>query len=388
MNRTIEDNLDSVILAPSANREEYAQHTHRPVFKHLMYTTPFFASTRQFPARNLVALAAVVNSINIENDPYVQSLRQRLATFQPASAEWTRIDQRLSKTITREDSYTHKGLRDFLRAAEDICCDLGPWCADWFIEKIIHRAQASTGSYHSVIEVWNKKEKHYLLSILSRVHVVPVSYEDKDVVSGVTDKVEALIECLLKEKALADADNEVYSCLVFVQRRDSVLALSELLRRHPASRSLFHVGCLLGSSNSQYRRAFLDITRELLGQSQADTLRDFRIGEKTLIISTAVAEEGIDIQACGTVVRWDIPENMVSWAQSRGRARRKKSTFVLMFDNSGEDEERILKWQKLEREMEAQFLMQRHSLRQQRPQATDPMQTDENDEQFRVNSTG
>jgi endoribonuclease Dicer len=78
---------------------------------------------------------------------------------------------------------------------------------------------------------------------------------------------------------------------------------------------------------------------------------------------------------------------MVSWAQSRGRARRKKSTFVLMFDQDGADQERILKWQKLEKEMAAQYRRQRYPPAQ-RPMATDPLWDGEDDVCFRVDSTG
>jgi endoribonuclease Dicer len=132
----------------------------------------------------------------------------------------------------------------------------------------------------------------------------------------------------------------------------SVLALAEVLSCHPLTKDIFSIGTLLGSSESTYRPAFLDITRQLLRQPQADTLTDFRTGEKDLIVSTAVAEEGIDIQACGSVVRWDPPSNMTSWAQSRGRARRKKSSFILLFPHGPGYEMEVLKWQTLQKQME------------------------------------
>ena len=93
----------------------------------------------------------------------------------------------------------------------------------------------------------------------------------------------------------------------------------------------------------------------MLTQSQAEVLLDFKVGEKNLIVSTAVAEEGIDIQACGSVIRWDIPQNMTSWAQSRGRARRQRSTFILMFHESDFHDGLVLKWERLESEMQAKY---------------------------------
>ncbi|KIK50442.1 hypothetical protein GYMLUDRAFT_987672 [Collybiopsis luxurians FD-317 M1] len=89
---------------------------------------------------------------------------------------------------------------------------------------------------------------------------------------------------------------------------------------------------------------------------------DFRLGEKNLIVSTSVAEEGIDVQACGCVIRWDRPMNMALWAQSWGRARKRRSTFVMMFEEgavgvgSGMGREDVVKWQRLEAEMVARYL--------------------------------
>jgi len=76
----------------------------------------------------------------------------------------------------------------------------------------------------------------------------------------------------------------------------------------------------------------------MLKEPHEDTLMAFKIDEKTVIISTAVAEEGIDIQACGSVIRWNPPPNMASWAQSRGRARRERSTYTMMFAKGGKDQ--------------------------------------------------
>jgi endoribonuclease Dicer len=133
-----------------------------------------------------------------------------------------------------------------------------------------------------------------------------------------------------------------------------VIALAEVLSCHPLTKDVFRIGTLVGSSDYARRTTPLDITRGLPKNKQADTLRDFRTGEKNLIISTSVAEEGIDVQACGCVTRWDLPSNMASWAQSRGRARRQRSTFILMFpthDGWSDYESVLQKWQESERQM-------------------------------------
>ena len=345
----IEGNLDSIIRAPHNTRLELAQFVHRPVFKHVMYdpasiTDPPFST-------NLAALSAIVSALDIENDPYVQSLRRQLAKSTSRTAEHLRLDQKLSKVILKQDSFTHKGLRDFERTAHVILEDLGSWAADWYVWEVIQQAKHVANPYDNIISTWKNSEKAYLLSIINQVVVSPVSYYANDIAEETSDKVRVLIEVLLSEKFDAEAENESYSGLVFVQRRDTVLVLAEILRHHPFTADIFRFGCLIGSSDSAYRHSLLDITRMMLKDTQEDTLADFKIGEKNVIISTSVAEEGIDIQACGSVVRWDPPPNMASWAQSRGRARRKRSTFTLMFMRGGSDQGNVTKWEKLEQEM-------------------------------------
>lgn len=243
-----------------------------------------------------------------------------------------------------------KGLRDFQRAADDILYDLGPWAADWYVWTVLERAKEACTSKGGMYS-WHKKEKQHLAKILDRVIVTPVSYYEDDILGETSHKVVALIQALLNEKEDAEEHDEVYSGLVFVQRRDTVIALSELLAHHPFTKGTFKVASLLGTSDSSSRHSFLDITRKLLRQSQDETLSDFRRGDKNLIISTSVAEEGIDVQACGCVTRWDPPPNMVSWLQSRGRARRKRSTFIVMVADGSSTQEDMMKWDDMANEV-------------------------------------
>jgi len=383
--RVIEANLDSVIRTPRQHLEELATFVHRPVFKHIQYEAAPYEYTVS-PSRNVAALESVIATMNIENDPCVQSLREQLTSLQPGP-ERTRVDQKLSKAISKKNTYTHKGLTDFARAASEICTDVGPWAADWYVAKVLEQAKTAATPYKNIIAAWQHKEKTYLLGILASIPVVPVSYDPADILAGISDKTQVLVKCLVAEKASTEEYEEDYSGIIFVTRRDAVLALNEVLSHHPLTEKIFRIGCLLGSSDSGYRRSFLDITRKLLDQTQSEVLRDFRLGEKNLIVSTAVAEEGIDIQACGSVIRWDIPTNMTSWAQSRGRARRQRSTFILMFDDYQVHDGLVLKWERLEKEMQASYNNTRPQLRRE-PSDEESMNQDEEYLEFRVESTG
>ncbi|THH18353.1 hypothetical protein EW146_g2613 [Bondarzewia mesenterica] len=357
--RTLEANLDSTIRAPLRFREELSGFVHRPEFKHTIYAAPTYNMIGPAPSRNLVSLQSVVSSLNIEDDPYALSLREKLRHL-PPGPDRDRTDQKLSKTISKQDSYTHRGLKDFLRAAEDICMDLGEWAADWYIQRVLEQAQKADGMFPHYASVWSNREKQYLMDALSSIQVIPVSYEPVIVRARSSAKVHALVNTLLAEKVTFESLGEEYRGLVFVTRRDAVLALAEVLAHYPGTAQVFETGCLLGMSESSRRHSFLDITRELLRQPATETLRDFKTGDIDLIIATAVAEEGLDIQACCNVVRWDPPPNMVSWAQSRGRARKRRSTFILMFSDNSVYQGQVRDWERLEMEMVNLYNSERH----------------------------
>ncbi|TRM58708.1 hypothetical protein BD626DRAFT_410125 [Schizophyllum amplum] len=349
--RTIERNLDATICAPRVHRKELLSHVHRPTFKHVLYSTP---GEDDAPfSTNLAALQFVINGVDIEQDPAVIGMRRRLPTLVPGTPEHHRTDQKLSKALHKKQTFTHTGLTAFQRTAEDICRDLGAWAADWYVWTVVQEVRKAARLGNSIISLssWGNQEKKYLLGILDRVAVNPVSYAADDILDDSTEKVHALVNTLVHEKFEAEAANEAFSALVFVTRRDSVFALAELLRRHPVTSREFSVGNLVGTSESTHRHSFLDITRVLLDEKLDETLADFRLGIKNVIVSTSVAEEGIDIQACGCVVRWDPPPNMASWVQSRGRARRKRSVFVLMLSSDSGQRKDVSEWERLEREM-------------------------------------
>ena len=376
--------MDSTICAPLLFRGELEGFVYRPRFKPVIFASPEYLLEGTPPSRNLQSLEAVVSSLNIEEDPRVISLRAELRRHEPGPKR-NRIDQRLSEAIHKRNTYTQKGLRDFERAAKEIRSDLGEWAADWYIEHVCKYAASADNTFSFTVE---ESEKQYLLKHLSRVKITPVPDDDpKDILRRSSDKVEKLIDVLLEEKAYFESEDIKmdYRGLIFVTRRDAVLALTEVLARHPRTAPEFTVGSLLGESGSFRRRSFLDITQLLLRQPANETLADFRIGSLNLIVATAVAEEGLDIKACCNVVRWDMPQNMVSWMQSRGRARQERSSFVLMLSDTLEFEPTVRKWKEQENEMTRLYIAR------QTYQA--PLVDDEDDDEdgslrFTVPSTG
>jgi len=380
--------MDATIRSTRLNRDELAKHVHRPVFKRVEYQEPAYIKQSfpfdcQLPSYNFMVLQEVINSMDIENDPFIKQSRARLARLPPGSSR-NQLDQKLSKILAKQDTSTHRGLREFLTAASAICVDIGPWAADWYVSKVIEKAKAAGGPFQHVVRRWQDTEKHYLLEALGRVSIIPVSYDPVEICAGCNDRLNVLIEAVMNEKMDFESNDMEFSGIVFVTRRDAVIALAEVLRHHPFTKDTFRVGTLLGNSYDSRRTSFLDITRSLITQTTAETLADFKLGYKNLIVSTSVAEEGIDVQSCCSVIRWDLPQNMISWAQSRGRARKKKSTFVIMTE-AGQDPS-VLRWEEMERRMVELY---NDPSRDFQEEVEEPEDSDDEEEMvFRVEKTG
>uniref|UniRef100_A0A7N6AFQ0 RNA helicase n=1 Tax=Anabas testudineus TaxID=64144 RepID=A0A7N6AFQ0_ANATE len=70
---------------------------------------------------------------------------------------------------------------------------------------------------------------------------------------------------------------------------------------------------------------------------QADTIRRFRQGGLNLLISTSVAEEGLDIPECNLVVRYGLLTNEIAQQQASGRARARESQYSVVAQAGGRE---------------------------------------------------
>ena len=79
-------------------------------------------------------------------------------------------------------------------------------------------------------------------------------------------------------------------------------------------------------SSSKPASCSLSLTSSQLSQK----IKKFGSGEICVLLSTSVAEEGMDIPAANCVIRFDNVNTPVSLVQSRGRARQADSSFFVL----------------------------------------------------------
>ncbi|XP_068669738.1 endoribonuclease Dicer homolog 1-like isoform X1 [Aristolochia californica] len=143
----------------------------------------------------------------------------------------------------------------------------------------------------------------------------------------VTPKVQSLVKILLKYQHTED-----FRAIIFVERVVTALVLPKVFSELP---SLNFVKCasLIGHNNNQEMQT---------GQMQ-DTIAKFRDGRVTLLVATSVAEEGLDIRQCNVVIRFDLAKTVLAYIQSRGRARKPGSNYILMVERGNVSHETFMR---------------------------------------------
>ncbi|KAL5572243.1 hypothetical protein UlMin_021840, partial [Ulmus minor] len=143
----------------------------------------------------------------------------------------------------------------------------------------------------------------------------------------VTPKVQSLVKILLTYQHTED-----FRAIIFVERVVSALVLPKVFAELP---SLGFVKCasLIGHNNSQEMRTC----------QMQDTIAKFRDGRITLLVATSVAEEGLDIRQCNVVIRFDLAKTVLAYIQSRGRARKPGSDYILMVERGNLSHEAFLR---------------------------------------------
>ncbi|XP_022635484.1 endoribonuclease Dicer homolog 2 isoform X2 [Vigna radiata var. radiata] len=184
-----------------------------------------------------------------------------------------------------------------------------------------------------------------------------------------TSKVCCLIDSILDYRVLRDM-----RCIIFVERIITAVVLEDLFNT------------LLPKYNNWKTKFIAGHNFRLKNQSrnkQNEIVEEFRMGLVNIIVATSILEEGIDVQSCNVVIRFDPSPTVCSFIQSRGRARMKNSDYILMVER-GDSATRS----RLEKYLASVDIMRKESLRHS-SLPCDPFEGDDFDkEAYHVASTG
>lgn len=153
--------------------------------------------------------------------------------------------------------------------------------------------------------------------------------------SNAKPKILKLIEVL--EACGSNPILRQYFCgIMFVQRQQTAIALTELLKRVSSLKGWLKPDWITGH-NSDYGEG-------MNPKLQAEKIRRFgKTGSTNLLIATTVAEEGLDISACNYVIRFDLFAHHVGYLQSKGRARHRNSVFIVLVEEGNPQHLKIIK---------------------------------------------
>lgn len=132
---------------------------------------------------------------------------------------------------------------------------------------------------------------------------------------------------LQSDRYVKDADQKSSKIMVFTQYRDSLEMIHQKLEKEGINSAKF------------FGQASRDGEKGLTQKEQKEIIKAFKIGEYDVLLSTSVAEEGIDIPAVDLVILYEPVPSEVRMIQRRGRTGRKRSGRVKVLITNGTRDE-------------------------------------------------
>lgn len=234
--------------------------------------------------------------------------------------------------------------RTFTRAVE-VAQHLGRWCADYYILlslspdrlKKLERTVESNFYERNVLQDPEERQKS-LDNSLKRLNEAVIFAQEEG--TAATAKIDFNTDLSTKVSTLksylaGQFERETsHRCIVFVKEKITARLLQALFER--VGTSFMHGGFLVGQHGMDTLENNFSIRQQVI------TLLRFRKGITNCLFATSVAEEGLDVPDCNLVVRFDQYMTMIQYVQSRGRARKSKSTFIHMLENGNSIQENLI----------------------------------------------
>ncbi|KAF9086214.1 Dicer-like protein 1 [Mortierella sp. AD031] len=315
----------------------YPEANERPKIFGMTASPPKDKGSQKFAANELEKTmdAQIITASYDEVLTYIQRPKERVVNFSgdkvgsgPNSPEaiafaFSRLtvgEQRICKRLTvllGED----KKFKPAVLWYEHAMIELGPWFGamvwKYALQTLRDDIKDTTGpARQSRLEAITAAEQ-----IALSMESSPLS-ED---LSQVTHKVQKLVE------VLREAGREAGFCgILFVERRPTAHVMKEFLEECKRFGPEFGLDFIQAAVLTGHGTKG-DVTQQHMDlKEQRKILEGFRKGQFNLLVATDVAEEGLDIDRCRLVIRFDVKNTVISHIQSRGRARDPNSEYIIM----------------------------------------------------------
>lgn len=360
----IEGSLNAIAKTPKINRAELLKHVFQPELIRILYTA--WSADSSPSSQALQNLSSLYFGLDIEQDPYVIKLR--------AESEGSYAPE-LEKVLQKGKTYCSEQMKSLHIKSTDILAELGPWATDYYIHAVADKFCSREEDLIPAISALDNTEKEYLEMLLLSIRVPSQALLPLEGDSHLSEKVQRLLHFL------KNVDTKDFTGLIFVRTRATCAVLAHLLSSHVQTKDKFRVSTFVGMSVSSNKK--LNIGELVDVRNQMDTLDHLRSGQKNLVITTSVLEEGIDVSACNVVICFEQPPNLVSFIQRRGRARKAKSKYVLMFPKN-DHQKAVATYKDLEEKMKQMYMDEMRQLDELKLLEA----AEEGHREFKIDSTG
>ncbi|GMT19053.1 hypothetical protein PFISCL1PPCAC_10350, partial [Pristionchus fissidentatus] len=168
--------------------------------------------------------------------------------------------------------------------------------------------------------ICNRKESHPFINLFkeleTKLEKIQYLEDDKEMLRTLRSE--------LQKQFKKNADSKV---IIFVATRELSQAVSDYINERRDGIGI-QEGRDAGFIISSKARGVGTVSQTPIEQRNA--IANFRNNKLAVLVSTTVAEEGLDVPECNLIIKYNMTGNVISLTQQRGRARAKDSKSVLI----------------------------------------------------------
>ncbi|KAI8331367.1 dicer-2 protein [Chlamydoabsidia padenii] len=241
------------------------------------------------------------------------------------------IDTPLTATIRQKIGHIERYHLCFKRVTQ-VLNDLGPWCSDRLWEYMLMELDRKLkGGYQGMDTEYLLAEDRALQECTELVETNKLIEYPEINTEWFTPKMIRLFQIMKTYTVMARDDR--FCGIIFVETRHTAKAIQLALEANRDLHGCYKCDILIGHGGREEGDMNMGF------REQNRIIEKFRRGDLNLLIATNVAEEGLDIQPCNVVIRFDFMTTPIGYIQSRGRARRENSKFIIMMEKDNNNQQ-------------------------------------------------